>query len=153
MGDEYRTQGYLPWSSVDRRLRSMREIWVATADADARPHAVPVWFWWDGEAVTFTTKASSRKAQNLAGQSEVVLLNGDGADPIIVEGRVEQVDDRGELERLDAAYAEKYVAPESGERATIFVEGDVALRVRPRRVQAWSYANVGTRTVWRFYSR
>jgi PPOX class probable F420-dependent enzyme len=150
MSDDQRARGHLPWSSVDRRLRSMREIWVATADAEARPHAVPVWFWWDGEVVYFTTKASSRKAANLFRQPEIVVLNGDGADPIIIEGRAELVDDRQALERLDAAYAEKYVAPESGERATIFVEGDVVLRVRPRRVQAWSYANVGTRTEWRF---
>lgn len=150
MSDEQRIRGHLPWSSVDRRLRSMREIWVATADADARPHAVPVWFWWDGEAVYFTTKASSRKGRNLLRQPEIVLLNGDGADPIIVEGRAEQVTDQPELERVDAAYAEKYVAPESGERATIFAEGDIAFRVRPRRVLAWSYANVGTRTDWQF---
>jgi PPOX class probable F420-dependent enzyme len=150
MSDDRRTRGHLTWSSVDRRLRSMREIWVATADPDARPSAVPVWFWWDGEAIYFTTKASTRKARNLRAQPEVVLLNGDGADPIIVEGRAERVESRSDLERLDAAYAEKYVAPESGEQATIFVEGDIALRVRPRRVQAWSYANVGTRTVWRF---
>jgi len=150
MSDDRRTRGHLTWSSVDRRLRSLREIWVATAGADARPHAVPVWFWWDGGAVYFTTKASTRKARNLFAQPEIVILNGDGADPIIIEGRVEFVDDQQELERVDAAYAEKYVAPESGERATIFVEGDVVLRVRPRRVQAWSYANVGTRTEWRF---
>jgi general stress protein 26 len=150
VSDEHRTEGHLQWNSVDRRLRSMREIWIATADAHARPHAVPVWFWWDGDAVYFTTKAASRKARNLEGQPEIVLLNGDGADPIIIDGRAEQVDDQQELERLDAAYSEKYVAPESGERATIYIEGDIALRVRPRRVQAWSYANASTRTVWRF---
>jgi general stress protein 26 len=150
MSDNQRTHGYLTWSSVDRRLRCMREIWVATADAESRAHAVPVWFWWDGAAVFFTTKAASRKARNLAHQPEVVLLNGDGSDPIIIDGRAERIDDQEELGRIDAAYADKYVAPESGERATIFVEGDVVLRVRPRRVQAWAYANVGTRTVWRF---
>jgi hypothetical protein len=80
----------------------------------------------------------------------VVLHNGDGADPIIVTGRVERVEDAHELERLDRAYAEKYVAPDSGERATIFVEGDVMLRVRPRRVLAWAYATVGYRTEWEF---
>jgi general stress protein 26 len=150
VGDEHRSGGYLPWSSVDRRLSSMREIWVATADADSKAHAVPVWFSWDGEAVYFTTKASSRKARNISAQPEIVLLNGDGTDPIIIEGRAESVEKQSELEELDAAYAEKYVAPESGERATIFVEGDVALCVRPRHVFAWSYANVGTRTDWHF---
>jgi PPOX class probable F420-dependent enzyme len=150
MSDEYRARGQLTWSWIDRRLRSMREIWVATADAESRPHAVPVWFWWDGEHVYFTTKASSRKARNLAHQPEAVLHNGDGADPIIIEGRAEPVIDQRELERIDHAYAEKYVAPDSGERASIFVEDDVVLRVRPRRVLAWEYANVGYRTDWIF---
>jgi hypothetical protein len=55
-----------------------------------------------------------------------------------------------ELERVDRAYAEKYVAPDSGESATTFIEGDVVLRVTPRRVTAWSYANVSLRTGWEF---
>jgi PPOX class probable F420-dependent enzyme len=150
MSDEQRIRGHLTWLSVDQQLRSMREVWVATASADARPHAVPVWFWWDGESVYFTTKASSRKARNLIRQPEIVVHNGNGADPIIVEGRVEEVGDPGELQRIDRAYAEKYVAPDTGERATIFVEGDMVLRVRPRRVLAWAYANVGYRTEWKF---
>ena len=79
-----------------------------------------------------------------------MLTNGDGVDPIIVYGRADVVDDRDGLARLDRAYAEKYVAPDTGERATIFVEGDVVFRVRPRHVLAWSYANVGYRTDWRF---
>jgi PPOX class probable F420-dependent enzyme len=150
VSDEYRTSGNLAWSWIDRRLRSMREIWVATVDPKGRPDAVPVWFWWDGEHVYFTTKASSRKARNLSRRPELVLLNGDGADPIIIRGRAEIVDDRDDLARLDDAYAEKYVAPDTGERATIFVEGDVVLRVRPRHVLAWEYANVGYRTDWVF---
>jgi nitroimidazol reductase NimA-like FMN-containing flavoprotein (pyridoxamine 5'-phosphate oxidase superfamily) len=76
--------GHLPWSNVDRRLQSMREIWIATASPKNRPDASPVWFWWDGEAVYFTCAAVARKAQNIAHEPEVVLLNGDGADPIIV---------------------------------------------------------------------
>ena len=150
MTDERRTQGHLTWSSIDRRLRCMREIWVATASSGGIPDAVPVWFWWDGERLYFTTKASSRKARNLSRQPAIVLVNGDGADPIIVRGRAEVVDDSDELARIDRAYSEKYVAPDSGERATIFVEGDLVFRVRPRRVQAWAYATVGYRTDWVF---
>jgi PPOX class probable F420-dependent enzyme len=123
---------------------------VATSTSAGRPDVVPVWFWWDGEHVYFTTKAASRKARNIRAQPELVLTNGDGADPIIVYGRADVVDDPDELARLDRAYAEKYVAPDTGERATIFVEGDVVFRARPRHVLAWSYANVGYRTDWRF---
>ena len=145
-----RTRGHLPWEWIDRRLRSMREIWVATANAGGRPDAVPVWFWWDGEQIYFSTKAESRKARNLAQRPHIVLHNGDGADPIIVKGEAERVEDGEELQRVDQAYAEKYVAPESGERATIFVHGDVVLRVRPRLVLAWEYATCAYRTDWEF---
>ncbi len=150
MSDRERTRGHLTWDWVDRRLRSMREIWVATASAAGRPDAVPVWFWWDGRQVFFSTKAASRKAGNLARRPHVVLHNGDGADPIIIKGKAERVDDREELERVDRAYAEKYVAPESGERATVFIHGDVVFRVRPRHVLAWEYATCAYRTDWEF---
>jgi Pyridoxamine 5'-phosphate oxidase len=149
MSEGRRIGGYLTWDWVDRRLRSMREIWVTTAGAGG-PDAVPVWFWWDGEAVYFSTKADSRKARNIERQPRVVLHNGDGADPIIVKGLAERIEAADELERVDRAYAEKYVAPDSGESATIFIEGDLVFRVRPRRVQAWSYANVSLRTDWEF---
>ena len=128
----------------------MREVWVATASAGGRPDAVPVWFWWDGERIYFSTKATSRKARNLAQHPYVVVHNGDGADPIILKGEAERVEDPSELERVNGAYADKYVAPESGERATIFVEGDVVFRVTPRRVLVWEYANCSYRTDWEF---
>ena len=77
------THGHITWSNVDRCLRSMREIWVATATPKGRPDAKPVW--WDGEAVYFTCAAVARKARNIAHEPEVVLINGDGADPIIIK--------------------------------------------------------------------
>lgn len=143
-----RTRGHIPWSNVDRRLHSLREIWVATASPLGRPDATPVWFWWDGEAVHFTCAAVSHKARNIAQTPDVVLVNGDGADPIIFKGTAERVTDRSELERIDRGYAEKYVAPTTGERATVFVSDDHVYRVRPRLVSAWSYATAATRTDW-----
>jgi hypothetical protein len=77
------------------------------------------------------------------------VLNGDGADPIIIKGRAERVTDADELERIDRAYAKKYVEPSTGESATIFVADDHVYRVRPRLVSAWSYATAATRTDWR----
>jgi PPOX class probable F420-dependent enzyme len=149
-GDDARTRGFIPWENVARRLQSLREIWVATASADGRPDAVPVWFWWNGSSFYFTTKSESRKARNLRANPAVVLHNGDGADPVIVKGDAEIVNDPGELDLVDRAYAEKYVDPHSGARATVYVEGDVVIRVRPKLVMAWSYATCSSRTDWRF---
>jgi general stress protein 26 len=142
------TRGHIPWTNVDRRLRSMREIWVATTSPRGRPDAVPVWFWWDGDDVYFTCKAGTVKPRNIAHQPHVVLHNGDGTDPIILKGEAQRVTDRAELDRVDAAYREKYVDPSSGTPATIFVEDDHVYRVTPRLVSAWLYATAATRTDW-----
>jgi nitroimidazol reductase NimA-like FMN-containing flavoprotein (pyridoxamine 5'-phosphate oxidase superfamily) len=144
-----RTRGVIPWSWVEHELSALGEIWVATTGLGG-PDAVPVWFWWDGSSVYFTSKAHSRKAQNLRGDPRVVVHNGDGIDTIILKGDAELVDDREELERVDRAYHDKYVAPDTGEHATIFIEGDVCFRMRPRLVMAWRYATVANRTDWRF---
>ena len=148
MTDERRTRGNILWTSVDTRLRALREIWVATASPAGQPDAVPVWFWWDGACTYFSCAARARKARNIAHQPEVVLHNGDGADSIILKGRAERVTDPGELDRVDRAYQEKYVDPHSGTRATVFVEDDHVYRVRPRLAMAWSYATMATRTDW-----
>ncbi len=142
------TRGHIPWANVDLRLRGLREIWIATSPPKGRPDASPVWFWWDGQVFYFTCAAVARKARDIAHEPEIVLLNGDGADPIIVKGRAERVADDEELARVDAAYREKYVDPHSGTEATIFVAGDHVYRVRPRLVSAWSYATAATRTDW-----
>lgn len=139
-------RGHLPWSNIDLRLRSMREIWIATTSPRGRPDATPIWFWWDGSAVYFTCAAVAKKARNIAAQPEVVLINGDGTDPIILKGRAERVAARGELERVDLAYRKKYVEPHTGESATVFVADDHVYRVRPRIVAAWAYATASTRT-------
>ena len=128
----------------------MREIWVATARPDCSPDAVPVWSWWEGESIFFTTKAESRKARNLSRQPRIVLHNGDGVDPIIVKGEAEVVTDKHELERVERAYDDKYVDPHSGAPASIYVEGDKVYRVGPRFVTAWSYATCSSRTDWKF---
>jgi nitroimidazol reductase NimA-like FMN-containing flavoprotein (pyridoxamine 5'-phosphate oxidase superfamily) len=148
VSDERRTRGHIPWSNVDARLRSLREIWIVTTSPSGRPDAVPVWFWWDGASVYFTCASRAWKARNIAHQPEVVLHNGDGSDAIIVKGRADRVTDGEELDRIDRAYREKYVDPYSGTRATIFVADDHVYRVRPRLVMAWSYATMNTRTDW-----
>lgn len=88
-----RTAGHLRWDSIDARLRALREVWVATADVAGRPDSVPVWFWWEGTVLYFSTHPQSAKARNLARRPEIVVHNGDGADSIIIRGTAEPVRD------------------------------------------------------------
>ncbi len=142
--------GFIPWSKIDLPLRATRSIWVATTRPDGRPHAVPVWYVWDGTSLYFITRRDMQKATNLAAQPWIVAHLGDGDDVAILEGSVEVVSDPSELSRIDALYGEKYVAPRSGARDTIFHDHANLYRLLVRHVMAWEYGDISTRTDWRF---
>lgn len=142
--------GHIPWRKVDLPLQSTRSIWISTTRPDGRPHAVPVWYVWDGRSIYFATQAQSQKGLNLSLQNWLVAHLGDGDDAIILEGPTEVVSDLLELERLNAMYMEKYVDPHSGARATIPNEGDNVYRLHVKHVMTWEYGVVGTRTDWYF---
>jgi PPOX class probable F420-dependent enzyme len=148
--DEFRKRGFIPWSKIDRGLRAWRSIWLSTTRPDGRPHAVPVWYIWDGRNLYFISARRLQKSRNLAHQPWIVVHAGDGDDVIILEGRAQIVTDRQELERVDAAYREKYVDPGSGAQATIFEPDADLYLVNVKRVMAWEYGTVANRTDWIF---
>ena len=148
--DSFRTRGFIPWNKIDNWLHAFRSIWVSTTRPDGRPHAVPVWYVWDGRYRYFISARHLQKSKNLARQSWIVVHAGDGDDVIILEGPVEIVSDRAELERADAAYRAKYVDPGSGAQATIFEPEADLYRVNIKRIMAWEYGTVANRTDWVF---
>jgi PPOX class probable F420-dependent enzyme len=141
-------KGHIPWGRVDAQLRALRSIWVSTTRPDGRPHAMPVWFTWDGHTLYFATHASSQKATNLRHQPEVIIHAGDGDDVIILEGEAVLVIDEAEVRRVDEDRGAKYVDPPSGARDTILVEGTMLYRVIPRHVMTWMYGDLRGRTDW-----
>jgi PPOX class probable F420-dependent enzyme len=148
--EEFRTRGFIPWSKIDHFLRAFRSIWLSTTRPDGRPHAVPVWYIWDGRNVYFISERRLQKSKNLARQPWIIVHAGDGDDVIILEGQVEIVTDRAELEKVDATYRAKYVDPGSGAQATIFEPNVDLYRVNVKRVITWEYGTVANRTDWKF---
>ncbi len=142
--------GHIPWSKIDRFLQSFRSIWVSTTRPDGRPHAVPVWYWWDGRHIYFASGAQGQKVRNLARQPWVIVHAEDADDVIILEGPATAVTDPAEWARVNAAYMEKYVDPGSGAQATLTPENDVLYRVNVTHVMAWEYGTVAHRTDWHF---
>ena len=145
--------GFIPWSKVDLPLRSHRSIWISTTRPDGRPHAVPVWYWWDGRAVYFATQRNAQKARHLARTPWAVVHLGDGDDVIILEGAVEEISDLALLAQINVHYMQKYVDPHSGAQATISNAGDAVYCVRVERVMTWEYGVVSTHTDWHFDDR
>ena len=148
--DEFRTRGFIPWSKIDHWLLAFRSIWASTTRSNGRPHAVPVWFVWDGRSLYFISDRKLQKSKNLAQQPWIVIHAGDGDDVIIMEGITTIVRDADELNRVDDAYRAKYVDPGSGAQATIFEPDADLYRVDVKHVMAWEYGTVANRTDWKF---
>lgn len=69
-----------------QRLETERNLWVASARPDGRPHLVPVWFVYQAERFHFCIQPESVKARNLRRNPRVVLALEGGSSPVICEG-------------------------------------------------------------------
>ena len=125
------TEGLLPWSHVDTRLRESRTFWASTTLPDGRPHARPVWGVVVDGRVHCGGGEGTRWVRNLARDPSILLHAESGTDVVIVEGRAERLDadaDPGRLARIDDAYEAKYDIR----------HGTPVFAVHPRRVLAWT---------------
>ncbi len=94
------------------RLRTAMNYWVATTRPDGRPHAAPVWGVWLDDSLWFGTEG--QKLRNLAHMPYAVVHLDSADDVIMVQGRVEVVQDREAIARAAEAFRAKYVDGETG---------------------------------------
>jgi PPOX class probable F420-dependent enzyme len=73
-----------PAAGLDR-LRTATTIWVGTVDSNGRPHLVPTWFSWDGEAVWIYSKREAVKVRNVRHERRVTLALGEPEDDFDVQ--------------------------------------------------------------------
>ncbi len=89
-------------------LKEQKEIYVATRRADgSRSSAAPVWFWWDGEHVYFTTAPDSHKGKRIR-RGSPVYVSVQGKEGPFVEGTAEIIGDLSLVARLGEEYKDKY---------------------------------------------
>jgi hypothetical protein len=136
-------EGLLPWSRVSERLAGARNYWIVTAGPKGRPHAIPIWGAWVGNAVYFEGGGHTRWARNLAANPAVTVHLESGDDVVILDGVAGEISrpDRALFAAIDAAYAAKYDYKPSnnlkGPDDEPFPEGGLYV-VRPRVVLAWT---------------
>ena len=95
---------------IDQRLHSDYVIWLNSVRPDNRPHAVVVWFLWDGESVLIFSRPKNQKVVNIRNNPNVVLgldNTNDGADPVTIEGTA-QLLAPGDISATLQAYVQKY---------------------------------------------
>ena len=125
---------------AERRLEKETVIWLATVGADHRPHAVPVWFWWDGQSF-LVYSVPGQKVKDIEANPKVQLhLNSgpEGEDVVRIDGDAKRLR-RHPLAYKVPDYIRKYKAlvksygwtPESFSR-----QYHIALRIRPTKLHA-----------------
>ena len=95
---------------IDQRLRNDITIWLNTVRPDGRPHAVVVWFLWDGEAILIFSQPKTQKLRNLHHNPNVLLAvdnTREGSDPITIEG-IASLLKPGEVNTELPGFVEKY---------------------------------------------
>ncbi len=95
---------------INERLHNDIVIWLNSVHPAGKPHAVVVWFLWDGETILIFSRPNSQKVRNLQKNPHVLLAvdntNG-GSDPITLEGTATLLAP-GEADTTHGAFVKKY---------------------------------------------
>jgi PPOX class probable F420-dependent enzyme len=122
---------------VQKRLEKELIIWLATSGGEGRPHAVPVWFLWDGKSF-LVYSLPGLKVNDIEANPKVALhfnATPDGGDVVRIDGDAARLN-RYPLAHKVPDYIRKYArlikgydwTPESFAR-----QYHIALRIRPTR--------------------
>ncbi|GAC1429413.1 MAG: TIGR03667 family PPOX class F420-dependent oxidoreductase [Ktedonobacteraceae bacterium] len=97
---------------IDQRLRDDYVIWLHSTRPDGRPHAVVVWFLWDGGSVLIFSQPNKQKLRNIQHNPNILLAfdnSNNGSDPITIEGTA-KILTHNEIDVTLTAYVQKYGA-------------------------------------------
>jgi PPOX class probable F420-dependent enzyme len=125
---------------VQRRLEKEIIIWLATSGAEGRPHAVPVWFWWDGKSFLIYS-LPGQKVRDIEANPKVALhLNTtpEGGQVVRIEGTAARLG-RYPLAHKVPDYIRKYaplIKSYHWTSESFSNDYNVALRIRPTRFRA-----------------
>lgn len=100
------------WDDARRALEAAQLSWISTVRADGRPHVTPLVAVWLDDALHLCVGPDEQKAVNLRTNPRVAITTGcntwDRGLDVVVEGTAEQVTDAAALERLAAAWRERW---------------------------------------------
>ena len=139
-------KGMLSWTAVEALLRGAPYFWIATTDADGRPHLIQQWGVWIDQQLFFDGSDRTRWARNLARDPRVGFGIQTGHSAAYGDGTVEIV--RGVpaplARRMAAQYGAKYGRGfKYRPKAQQFVNGHV-FRARPEKVIAFDVKRFST---------
>ena len=158
------SEGLLPWSWAEQRLKKSHNYWITTVKSawpdtsaprkvsppNVSPHTMVVWGLWQDGRFLFSTGSKSRKARNLAQNTNCVICTEDADEAVIVEG-VAEIADVPARRKFLSAYERKYKFDMKGMKQEIFSMKEPVFAVRPRLAFGlWEKYFVEKSTRWKF---
>jgi hypothetical protein len=114
-------------------LNRQRDLWLATADTNGKPHLIAVSAWWDGNQVIIATAAASRSARNLDANGIARFALGAPDDVIVIDAAVA---DRVKVRQADTNLAAGFESAVGWDPRDISDDW-VFFRLTPARIQAY----------------
>jgi Pyridoxamine 5'-phosphate oxidase len=150
------SKGLLPWSWAEQRLKKSHNYWITTVKQDGpeqpSPHTMVVWGLWQDGRLLFSTGSKSRKARNLALNTNCIVCTENASEAIIVEGTAE-IADVAPRRKMLPAYERKYKFDLSTMKDDMLSMKEPVFAVRPRVVFAmWEKHFQSKSTRWKFRS-
>ena len=137
------TKGLLPWSWAEQRLKKSHNYWITTikhstvkptsVKPDSSPHTMVVWGLWQDGRFLFSTGSQSRKARNLARNTNCIVCTEHAHEAVIVEG-VAEVADVAVRRKFLPVYEKKYKFDMSTMKEGILSMKEPVFAVHPRVV-------------------
>ena len=146
------TKGLLSWTWAEQRLKKSHNYWITTVKQDSvpAPHTMVVWGLWQDGRFLFSTGKTSRKARNLAQNTNCIVCTEHAHEAIIVEG-VAEIADAAARKKMLPAYERKYKFDMSSMKDDILSMKEPVFAVRPRVVFAmWEKHFQSKSTRWKF---
>jgi hypothetical protein len=129
--------GLLPWAWARERLEAATVYWLATADAEASPHLIPIWGAWVDDR-WYVEGGPTRWQRNLRANPKLAIHIEIGTEVVIVEGTGrELVAPPDPLSGAILAGFAKYAAIGYEATADHWTEGGL-WELRPVKAFAWS---------------
>jgi hypothetical protein len=150
-------KGLLPWSWAEQRLKKSHNYWITTVKPDASPqdvspHTMVVWGLWQDGRLLFSTGSKSRKARNLAQNSNCIICTEHAHEAVIVEG-VAEIANLAGRRKLIPAYERKYKFSLATMKDDILSMKEPVYSVRPLVVFGlWEKHFQTKSTRWKFQS-
>lgn len=93
-------------STIEERLATERNVWLASERSGHPPHLVPIWFVWLEDRFWLCT-STSQKTRNIELDTRVTVALEDGNSPVVAEG-VAALHHRPYPNAVRLAFGDKY---------------------------------------------